>query len=226
MANWVRVTLAASLILCGCNKHDGASSLPIVPSESVPAPVNAVAILQKGQTLEGIAESAYGHRSMSGVMLRYNRIQDEIRVPAGQEIRTPSLARIFQESGVDGQYQNAVNVLCKDVTEFHVLLPEYLRSRENALGGKAGEFEIPKRLKDQMIRIATEIDACCAMLDQAQLPHQAPKKSIGQFKQATFWLRQLAAGNADGYGYDYDLVDQHLARGLENALIWVQSGHR
>ncbi len=212
---------------CGRSLPKGAAipPLPVVTVDEVPAPASGRVVVERGSNLRAIGAGAYGHERFSGFVASLNGITDPERVMAGATLKTPSLSRAFQEAGLDARYQPAMNALAKATTDFHAVLPEYLKAR-NASGVASGTFLLPAPIKATLDRCADAIVAATAVLGEAAPPHAVPKMAIAQFLQAAGYIGELASGSIDGYGYDYDEVGQRLGLAFTNAIIWTQNHHR
>ncbi|QJE98387.1 hypothetical protein [Luteolibacter luteus] len=227
--------ILASLALCSCDRQARSTKsanpastpapLPVVTDAEIPAPASPAVTVEPGMALGTIATKAYGHAKFSGFLARLNGLPDPQKIPAGAVLKTPSLPIAFHQAGLDPRYQPAINALAKSCTDFQAALPHYLEVRR-ASGLNRGSFKIPKKAKDSFLICADAIEAAKRELETAKEPHQVPRATLDQFAQASSELRELASGSVDGYGYDSDLVGQHLGLGFTNAIIWVQEGYR
>ena len=218
----VVAVLAVTLISCGKRTP----VLPVVAASEIKPPAQTEVILRKGMNLEQIAEPIYGHRRMSLMVAVFNGITDETKIPAGTVIRTPSIPQMFDAAGMAPEYQPVLNALAKAVQDYFEMEPVYLELRRKVEEIDPGRMALPPKIKSTLDSVADALDAVCARLETVSAGHKVPRMAINQFKQASFHVRDLAEGNFDGYGYDYDLVGQRLGHGLSNLLIWVQERHR
>jgi hypothetical protein len=219
------------LLLASCERKANPTgtiippSLPSVTIAEVPSPAQQTITVEKGSNLRAIGARAYGHERFSGFVAALNGIADPEKVLIGTILKTPSLATAFRDAGMDPVYQPALNAMAKACTDYYATEPAYLRAR-NAPGGAAGFFSIPAEIKAKFIHIADSIDSAIVVLESEKAPHSVPTMTIGQFKQASSQIRELARGSVDGYGYDYDLVGQRFGLAFTNFLLWTQHQHR
>lgn len=199
--------------------------MPVVAIDDIPAPASPTVTVEKGSNLRAIGAAAYGHERFSGFVARVNGIEDPEKVIAGSTLKTPSLAVTFRDAGLDPQYQPVINVLAKACTDFHSMLPAYMKARE-ASGVTRGNFAIPGEIRTTFLGCADAIDAANRNLETIKAPHKVPRMTINQFAEAARLIRELATGYIDGYGYDYDLVGQRLGLAFTNGLIWALKRHQ
>jgi len=200
--------LALFPLLCG----------PALASE--PAPPEEV-VFSRGMTLDQIATDRYGNRKFSILLARFNQI-DPRSIRAGEIIRTPSLPIIFEEVGLIPEYRAALGGIFSVLDEYQVLLREYEPLRREAGGYRdEGRLTLPRDLEVGFLALADSLSLSARMIElQSERGGNVPRLTIGQLKNAEVWLRKLASGQVDGYGYDVDLVFQHLALALANAVAW------
>ena len=63
-------------------------------------------------------------------------------------------------------------------------------------------------------------------LKQPKATHHVPKKALQQLESLHNELDSLSAGKIDGYGYDYDMAQQHFGYALSYLLQWTKQGYR
>jgi len=63
-------------------------------------------------------------------------------------------------------------------------------------------------------------------LKQPKATHHVPKKALQQLESLHSELDSLSAGKVDGYGYDYDMVQQHFGYAFSYLLQWTKQGYR
>jgi hypothetical protein len=211
------------MALAACSKKD--PELPEVSVSEVPSPKTPSIELKRGMLLRDMAAEAYGHERFYRFIMVVNGLTDETKIPAGKMLQTPSIAAAFHDAGLDPRYQPAINALAKVAMEFQAILPAYLKARETS-GDSVGTFAIPQDIQSALSSQANVIVAVKRVLNKAQAPHQRPTTTIQHLEQAESWLRILAQGKIDGYGYDYDLVGQHTALSLSCAFVWMKEGYR
>ncbi|MES2921477.1 MAG: hypothetical protein V4819_08020 [Verrucomicrobiota bacterium] len=226
----VVIIIMSLLIFVSCERKANPTgtitpSLPLVTIAEVPSPVQQTITVEKGSNLRAIGATTYGHQRFSGFVAALNGIPDPERVLLGATLKTPSLAAAFRDAGMDPVYQPAMNALAKACTDYYAAEPAYLRARD-AAGGAAGFFPIPADIKAKFIHIADTIDSAVVVLEVKNSPYRVPTMTIGQFRQASYQIRELSRGSMDGYGYDFDLVGQRFGLAFTNALIWTQQQHR
>lgn len=227
---WLILPTLFSVALFGCGRSSSPSVRSAVPLPSlsvadIPAPTQAIVTVEPGGNLRAIGAAAYGHERFSGFVAALNGIRNPERVAAGAVLKTPSIAMAFKDAGADAAFQPALYALAKACTDYHTIEPSYLAARR-ASGVSSGKFAIDAALSAKLAGYADLIDAGVSSLASTRAPHSVPQMAIGQFRQAAGHIRELAAGEIDGYGYDYDLVGQRLGLGFTNALIWTQQHHR
>lgn len=172
----------------------------------------------------------YGHASYSALLLAFNGLKAEA-IPAGTTLKTPPIPKMFRDAGADPAYQPAFDRLGKAVADFHALRPSYLEQRRSQPAPKGAPFENSKislrpETAEALKKLAGEVEAACTILEKAKSPHQTPKLTVRQLRQAASGLAGLASGRIEENGYDYYLVDQRLGLGLAYAMTWVRQGHR
>lgn len=217
-----------TLLGCGRKSSPAGRSVVALPSLSVadiPAPTQAIVTVEPGGNLRAIGAAAYGHERFSGFVAVLNGIRDPERVAAGAVLKTPSIAMAFKDAGADAAFQPALYALAKACTDYHSIEPSYLVARAASRVSR-GRFAIHAALSAKLAGCADLIDAGVASLASTRAPHSMPQMAMGQFRQAAGHIRELAAGEIDGYGYDYDFVGQRLGLGFTNALLWTQQRHR
>lgn len=228
---WVLPVLLTLALVSGCERKVAGPGVaaavpePAVAIGDVPAPQEAVVVVAAGSNLGAIATAAYGHERFAGFIAAVNRIPNPERIPAGTTLSTPSLAVAFRDAGADAAWQPALNILAKACTDYHAVEPVYLDARRRS-GVDRGRFAIPPEIAARLVACADAVDAGVAALSTAKEPHAVPALTIGQFKQASAQIRELATGKADGYGYDHDLVGQRFGLAFSNAMVWVREHHR
>lgn len=219
------------VVVSGCKpSEDSAASraaprLPMVAVLDVPAPASPTITVERGSNLRTAAEAAYGHERFSGFLTVINGIADPERVNAGVVLKTPSLAVALRDAGLDAQYQPAVNALAMACTDYYAAEPDYLAARR-ASSIQEGGLLIPASTKAAFSASADTIDAVVASLQAVRPGHSVPTATLGQLRQASAQIRELAAGRIDGYGYDHDLVGQRFGLAFTNVIIWAKQGHR
>jgi hypothetical protein len=177
---------------------------------------------QRAFILNGIAEDVYGHSAYVRLIAVYNRVPSDEPVPANTTIRTPTLPDLFKDVGLFPKYTEQFTRIFNAVAEYRVFLPKYREVREKASGySKGGTMDLPEGMQKQLFRFAAEIELSHKELRSlSKKGGSVPEKMLGQFSEAVSILRRLATGNVDGYGYDQDMVEQRVARGLANAVAW------
>lgn len=209
------VCFCTSLVSCGKKVPE----LPSVTAEQVAGPKTDSVVLERGMLLRDVADEAYGHERYYRFLAVINQIENVERIQAGKVIRTPSIAKAFQEAGLDARYQPAVYALAKASIDFQRVLPAYLAERPPSVD--PGRFAISKDVSSALTEQADTIEAAVFHLRRVSPPHLVPKITLIHFDTAASWLRTLASGETDGYLYDVDFVSQHTALGLASAYVWM-----
>jgi hypothetical protein len=202
----------------------GSPTLPTIAIADVPAPAQLLVKIEQGSNLRSIGAAAYGHERFSGFVAAHNGISNPERITAGTMLKTPSLAEVFRDSGLDPTYQPALNVLAKACADYFETLPNYLRERRGSVI-EAGKFQISPEIEAKFLGYASDIAAALSVLRTVQPTQTVPTKAIAQFEQVNDYIRSLATGAVDDYGYDYDLVGQRFGLAFTNLLIWTQHEH-
>jgi hypothetical protein len=180
--------------------------------------------LAPGQTLVAVAERYYGCRHYSSVIALHNRIADPARLPADTVLRVPDLKSLLSDEGLCKVAGNEVDAI--------------LRARSLFMKHERRLFDLRRNLRDERVTVPAEMKAdllaAAASLDEAvralgeRKPGvaAAPQKMIGQLRSAATTIRDLAGGANDGYGYDIDMVQQHLVQAMLNGIHWSRDGFR
>jgi len=239
--SWSRIAFAGLFMLSGGYRKSHASGsatspshsasatprqvvkpLPNVEVDEVAAPPQSMVTFKRLMNIEQVCKDAYGNSFMKYPLLAYNGMEEE-RIPLNAEVKTPSIARMFQDAGADERYQPVFNVLGKVVADYHEVLPSYLDQRKAVPSG--GRLDLNGETRAKLLELADTLSSACAALGKVDPPHQVPTKAIGQWRQAANSLRELSNGVMDENGYDSYMVEQQLGRGLGNAMLWVKAGH-
>lgn len=70
----------ASAALVGCDRRQTMVKLPRVEVTDVPAPAQPAVVIKRGDVLNNLAETAYGHEGFSHFLQRFNGIADVTRL--------------------------------------------------------------------------------------------------------------------------------------------------
>jgi hypothetical protein len=225
------IVISLCTALAGCHRSHSSHAatppvepLPVVKAEDVPAPAQPTVVLGKGMLLGRIAAEAYGDEKFSGMLQRFNKIEDPARIKIGTVVKTPSIPEIFKEEKLDPKYQPAINVLAKAQSDFQALLPSYHEVFIKASGRTKDRLNLPAEMKEKLVQMGAAVDSAATVLAGATAPHKPPQATVMQFKQAANQLRIVAGGST--LDYTTDMVGQRMGLGMTNALIWVQQNYQ
>ncbi len=215
--NW-RLYLLAIVSLCSTAGW-GADG-----KEARPQQAGQAYVVKPGDTLGGIAQSQYGNRCYAPLLAIHNKIGIDVRLKPEQTLKAPDLKTLLSEEGLAPIMGAEVETIMAAKTSFDAVEERLAETRR---GKKAGKIEIPQEIKAALASAAENLNAAIAGLKQPKAGvHATPSKMIGQLANAAGLLKSLAAGSYDGYGYDMDLVHQHLAHAMLNGIRWAGNGYK
>ena len=178
--------------------------------------------IKKGMTLSGIAKMTYGHWTYFRMIYLYNRLDPVKPLQIGTVIHTPPLPDMFRKLGLFHRYSKQFKRIFYVITRYRALLPEYYKLREAAKGySQPGHMRLPQHLKNELLRLAIMLYITVGDIKKMTAKTgNSPKHMLQRLTAAADWIRYLAQGNMDGYGYDEDMVEQNIAYALANAVAW------
>ena len=138
-------------------------------------------------------------------------------------LRVPELGAILAEAGLAPRWQGEIDRMLQARSEY-MAVEKKLDELHRAAGAK--RVVLPEELR---LRLESAERAVGEAIDGFSRPMEGvdrPGKLIGQLRSLSGLLHELAAGANDGYGYDLDLVHQHLAWALLDAARWAGKNFR
>jgi hypothetical protein len=136
----------------------------------------------------------------------------------------PTLLKAFQQAKLDPQYLPAIQALSEAHTQFYQQFPAYLQARPQ--GNQATRMPLAPAVQQGFQTSQYLIQQAITQLKQPKAKHRVPKKAIQQLEALHSELGSLNAGQVDGYGYDYDMVQQHFGYAFSYLLQWTKQGYR
>lgn len=225
----LKATIALLLALSGCGKQSAKVIVPPLPKieiADVPAPPASTVVVEKGSNLRAVAVAAYHHESFSSFVGQLNGISKPELLQAGATLKTPSLPIAFRDSGLDPQYQPAINALAMAWIDAASVLPNYIHACD-ASGAKDGDkFVVPDEIKTKLLKCAGTMDASIDLLSHPHGRHVAPRSAIRQFASASRSLRRFSTGFVESRDYDTYLTEQAFGIGFTNLLSWVHANYK
>ncbi len=153
-------------------------------------------VIQKGDTLERLAERRYGNRHMVGAVQRFNKIENPRKLRAGSEVVLPEVETLVAPGSDTGR--RAVLDAKAHYDRVFKTLWDMGTSGRSFLSAQSMPRDIRKEL-----------------LAAVKVLEDMPKRS-GQMKTALRLLKAMAAGRFDEYGYDLDDVNRRFAYEIRN----------
>jgi hypothetical protein len=148
-------------------------------------------VIQKGDTLERLAERRYGNRHMAGAVQRFNKIENPRKLRAGSEVVLPEVETMVAP-GSDAGKRAMLDAKAHFDRVFKTLWA--MRASERSV---LSAESMPQDIRKDLLAAAKVIE-------------DMPKRS-GQMKTALRLLKAMAAGRFDEYGYDLDDVNRRFA---------------
>jgi len=177
--------------------------------------------LKKGETLWGVAAQVYGNRHYDKLIALHNRIARPERIPAGTVLRVPDLSAVLAEAGLAPRYSAGIDLLLEIYSEYRIVEQE-LDDLHRAAGRTT--VQLSAKTRAHLDAAAGAADAAIEYFSRPGEGAARPDRLIGQLRSLSSLLGQLAGGANDGYGYDLDMVHQHLAWAMQNACRWAEKG--
>lgn len=176
-------------------------------------------VFAKGETLWDLARTYYGNRHYSAIMKIYNQIDNESNIEPGTLIKIPELPVLLKDTSL-----NLYPFMAAEMDQIMEARKLYMLHEKQLIAiRKEQEMKRPLDLPQAMI---TDLNKASALIDKAVKELKAKNstsdnsKMLGQLKNASSIMKNLATGNHDGpYGYDVDMVHQRLIHGLKNAIV-------
>ena len=136
----------------------------------------------------------------------------------------PTLLHAFQQAKLDTDYLLAIQALSEAHTQFYQQLPAYLQARSRS--HQARTITLPPAVQQGLQTSQRLVQQSLQRLKQPKATHHVPKKALQQLESLHSELDSLSAGKVDGYGYDYDMVQQHFGYAFSYLLQWTKQGYR
>lgn len=142
----------------------------------------------------------------------------------GDKVYFPTLLHAFQQAKLDPDYLPAIQALSEAHTQFYQQLPAYLQARSRS--HQARTITLPPAVQQGLQTSQRLVQQSLQRLKQPKATHHVPKKALQQLESLHSELDSLSAGKVDGYGYDYDMVQQHFGYAFSYLLQWTKQGYR
>ena len=142
----------------------------------------------------------------------------------GDKVYFPTLLHAFQQAKLDTDYLPAIQALSEAHTQFYQQLPAYLQARSRS--HQARTITLPPAVQQGLQTSQRLVQQSLQRLKQPKATHHVPKKALQQLESLHSELDRLSAGKVDGYGYDYDIVQQHFGYAFSYLLQWTKQGYR
>jgi hypothetical protein len=175
-------------------------------------------------TLWRIGELRYGSGQYADLIMLHNNLKDAAQLPIGRVIKTPELKAILVEEKLCPLMEEEVDSLLA-ARAAYLSVENLLQDAHRAAG--RGTMTLPPEVKEKLLEAAQDADHAAAGFSQQKPGVVAiPAKAVAQMKSFADALRKLASGKCNESGGDIDLVHQHLARALANAILWARNGYK
>ena len=197
-------------------------SKPLTPLPTVltqPAAVYAHA----GVQIEAEVKQRYG----SPTFLQFVELVNGKKLAPFQhdaKIYLPNLLNAFQQAKLDPYYLPALQAFVEAHAQFYQQLPVYLQARPR--GTPATTITLPYEVQQGLQTSQRLVQQAIRQLSQPKAKHRVPKKALQQLESLHGELDSLSAGKIDGYGYDYDMAQQHFGYAFSYLLQWTKQGYR
>ena len=142
----------------------------------------------------------------------------------GDKVYFPTLLHAFQQAKLDPDYLPAIQALSEAHTQFYQQLPAYLQARSRS--HQARTIALPPTVQQGLQASQRLVQQAITQLSQPKAKHRVPKKALQQLESLHSELDSLSTGKVDGYGYDYDMVQQHFGYAFSYLLQWTKQGYR
>ena len=199
---------------------------PLMPLPTVitqPEADSAYFYVHAGIHIEGEAARRYGSKSFLQFV---ELVNGKTLVPFKQDdtVYFPSLLNAFQQAKLDPAYLPAMQALSEAHTQFYQQLPAYLQARLR--GNQATRMTLAPAVQQGWQTSQRLVQKSIQVLQQPKAKHRVPKKALQQLEALHNELSSLSAGYVDGYGYDYDMAQQHFGYAFSYLLHWTKQGYR
>jgi hypothetical protein len=142
----------------------------------------------------------------------------------GDKVYFPTLLHAFQQAKLDPAYLPAIQALSEAHTQFYQQLPAYLQARPR--DNKASTITLPPAVQQGLQTSQRLVQQSIQLLQQPKAKHRVPKQALQQLEALHNELDSLSAGKIDGYGYDYNMAQQHFGYAFSYLLQWTKQGYR
>ncbi len=202
------------------------SSHPLMPLPTVltqPEADSAYFYEKTGMHIENEVKRRYGSQSFLQFVELVNG-QKLAPFKQNTKVYFPTLLNAFQQAQLDPQYRPAIQILSEAHTQFYQQLPAYLQIRSRS--HQASTITLPPTMQQGLQTSQHLVQQSIQRLKQPKAKHHVPKKALQQLESLYSELDSLSAGKVDGYGYDYDMVQQHFGYAFSYLLQWTKQGYR
>lgn len=173
--------------------------------------------MKPGDTLWKLGKDLYGNRHVSKIIALHNNIPDPTKIQINQVIHVPVLAKLLEEEGLN-------KTSSKEVELILAARKLFMKQEKNLFTLRKNQQKLPKTTKQDLLSAAAKIDQAITGLATTKPGiKKIPKKMIGQLKNISLNLKNLAKGEKDDYGYDLDMVHQRLVYALLNGIKWARN---
>jgi hypothetical protein len=178
-------------------------------------------VVQRRDNLMDLAARYYGHPRYADVIALHNNILEPGRLRVGTELRVPDLRTLLEREKLASTCPDEVALILEALARYRSLRAEDWRLDQREGSG------LPAATRRELLTAADELGRARVGLGRERVGvTAAPRSMQGQLASAERILERLAAGERDGYGYDVDLVEQHLAHAFLNGIHWARAGFR
>jgi hypothetical protein len=178
--------------------------------------------IEKGDTLEKVAIQRYGSRHYAEIIGETNGIKlGNLR--AGTVLQVPELQLLLENAGLYAQVKEEMEAILQAralFTKQSVKLKQLHSKTANT------SVELPDETMKDLLSAVERLESAAKGLGKDRSGFQRPTKTTGQISSALNTMKELAKGANDGYGYDVDNVERHLAYALLNAIRWAKNGFK
>jgi hypothetical protein len=193
-------------------------------SPVVPAHAADTYTVKPGDSLSKIATVLYGNRAYWAVLALYDNVDETAELKVGAVLKTPELSVVFADQGLTPLMKDEVEALLK-ARELFMKVETRLWDLRQEAGDKP--MKVPEEMKATLLAAAEAADKAAVGLGKKKPDVVAvPAKMIGQIKSLAENLRELAAGENDGFGYNIDMVHQRIVQATLNGIKWAHNGSK
>ena len=151
---------------------------------------------------------------------------------AGAALAIPEPRTVLPSDRLLYRQSNALDLVFQARYRYEIGRPRYaeaLAAVPHTVGDPGPEGRPLLRLTKDEVQLMTEVkELLNAAADSLAGCHgeniMVPTRAVGQLRSAAHFAGLLSTGSNDGYGYDLDMIGQHLDLAVRNLTIWAQEG--